>query len=113
MVTARHQDPIQRAQTYQGRCDPILSIDGIQQEKDHMTLYAVREFRRRRVRFANPLARAAAVLRQAKTLRALRKKVLSLRKIVLPYGPSGTRIKPIVGSGVYDASCRGGALMRL
>jgi len=59
-VAARHQDPTQMAQAYQGVDDLILSIDGLQPEKGHETLYVVRELRRRRVWFAEPLLSSAA-----------------------------------------------------
>ena len=60
MVAARHQDPTQMAQAYQGVADLILSIDGLQPEKGHETLYVVRELRLRRVWFAEPLLSSAA-----------------------------------------------------
>ncbi len=60
MVAARHQDPTQMAQAYQGVEDLILSIDGLQPEKGHETLYVVRELRLRRVWFAEPLLSSAA-----------------------------------------------------
>jgi hypothetical protein len=60
MVAARHQDPTQRAQAYPGMEDLILSIDGLQPEKGHETLYVVRELRLRRVWFAEPLLSSAA-----------------------------------------------------
>jgi hypothetical protein len=60
MVAARHQDPTQMAQAYQGVADLILSIDGLQPEKGHETLYVVRELRRRRVWFAEPLLSSGA-----------------------------------------------------
>jgi hypothetical protein len=60
MVAARHQDPTQRAQAYRGLDDLILSIDGLQPEKGHETLYGVRELRLRRVWFAEPLLSSAA-----------------------------------------------------
>jgi hypothetical protein len=48
------------AQAYQGVKDLILSIDGLQPEKGHETLYVVRELRLRRVWFAEPLLSSAA-----------------------------------------------------
>lgn len=71
MVAARHQDPTQMAHAYQGVKDLILSIDGLQPEKGHETLYVVRELRLRRVWFAEPLLSSAApevrrVLEQAR-----------------------------------------------
>jgi len=71
MVAARHQDPAQIAKAYRGLTDLILSIDGLQPEKGHETLYVVRELRARRVWFAEPLLSSAAeevhrLIRQAK-----------------------------------------------
>jgi hypothetical protein len=60
MVAARHQDPAQMAQAYRGVDDLILSIDGLQPEKGHETLYVVRELRLRRVWFAEPLLSSGA-----------------------------------------------------
>jgi hypothetical protein len=60
MVAARHQDPTEMAQAYQGVEDLILSIDGLQPEKGHETLYVVRELRLKRVWFAEPLLSSAA-----------------------------------------------------
>jgi hypothetical protein len=60
MVAARHQDPTQMGQAYQGVKDLLLSIDGLQPEKGHETLYVVRELRLRRVWFAEPLLSSAA-----------------------------------------------------
>ena len=60
MVAARHQDPTEMAQAYQGVNDLILSIDGLQPEKGHETLYVVRELRRWRVWFAEPLLSSGA-----------------------------------------------------
>ena len=60
MVAARHQDPTQIAQAYRGVKDLILSIDGLQPEKGHETLYVVRELRLRRVWFAEPLLSSGA-----------------------------------------------------
>jgi hypothetical protein len=60
MVAARHQDPTQMAQAYQGVEDLILSIDGLQPEKGHETLYVVRELRLQRVWFAEALLSSAA-----------------------------------------------------
>lgn len=60
MVAARHQNPTEMARAYQGANDLILSIDGLQPEKGHETLYVVRELRRRRVWFAEPLLSSGA-----------------------------------------------------
>jgi len=65
MLAAREQDPSLFAQDYRGRKDLILSIDGLQPEKGHETLYVVRELRAQRVWFAQPLlSSAAAEVRQ-------------------------------------------------
>ena len=60
MVAARQQDPLALAEEYRGVKDLVLSIDGLQPEKGHETLYVVRELRRRRVWFAEPLLSSAA-----------------------------------------------------
>lgn len=59
MLAARQQDPEQLEQAYQGIDDLILSIDGLQPEKGHETLYVVREIRAKRVWFAVPLLSSA------------------------------------------------------
>lgn len=71
MVAARHQDAAQMAKAYRGFQDLILSIDGLQPEKGHETLYVVRELRAGRVWFAEPLLSSGAeevhrLLEQAK-----------------------------------------------
>ncbi|MFZ5500633.1 MAG: hypothetical protein ACOY58_01795 [Candidatus Micrarchaeota archaeon] len=55
MVAAREQDPRQLAAAYRDVKDLILSIDGLQPEKGHETLYVVRELRCKRVWFAESL----------------------------------------------------------
>jgi len=65
MLAAREQDPLLFARDYRDRKDLILSIDGLQPEKGHETLYVVRELRAQRVWFAQPLlSSAAAEVRQ-------------------------------------------------
>lgn len=65
MLAAREQDPLLFARDYRDRTDLILSIDGLQPEKGHETLYVVRELRAQRVWFAQPLlSSAAAEVRQ-------------------------------------------------
>src|SRR5437764_11356386 len=59
MVTARQGDPGQLAREYAGVDDLVLAIDGLQPEKGHETLYVVRELRRKRVWFAEPLLSSA------------------------------------------------------
>ena len=55
MVAARHQDPDLLAEAYQGIDKLVLTIDGLQPEKGHETLYVVRELRGKRVWFAEAL----------------------------------------------------------
>jgi hypothetical protein len=55
MLAARQQDPDQLHQAYHSDDALILSIDGLQPEKGHETLYVVRELTRKRVWFAEPL----------------------------------------------------------
>jgi len=59
MVAARRQDPELLKEAYEGIDDLILSIDGLQPEKGHETLYVVRELRAKRVWFAVPLLSSA------------------------------------------------------
>ena len=55
MVAARHQDAALLAAAYQDLDGVILTIDGLQPEKGHETLYVVRELRCKRVWFAEAL----------------------------------------------------------
>jgi hypothetical protein len=55
MVAARHQDAAQLAQAYQNIDRLVLTIDGLQPEKGHETLYVVRELRSKRIWFAEAL----------------------------------------------------------
>jgi MULE transposase domain len=55
MVAARHQDAAQLAAAYQQIDALVLTIDGLQPEKGHETLYVVRELQGKRVWFAEPL----------------------------------------------------------
>jgi hypothetical protein len=55
MVAARHQDFGEMERAYRGAREVVLTIDGLQPEKGHETLYAVREATRNRVWFAEPL----------------------------------------------------------
>ena len=55
MVAARQQDPKLLAEEYREVDNLILSIDGLQPEKGHETLYVVRELRRKRIWFAESL----------------------------------------------------------
>ena len=60
MVAARHQDLSLWKEIYSDCSDLILSIDGLQPEKGHETIYVVRELRKRRVWFAEPLISSSA-----------------------------------------------------
>jgi hypothetical protein len=55
MVTARQQDRQQLADAYRHIDSLVLTIDGLQPEKGHETLYTVREVNARRVWFAESL----------------------------------------------------------
>lgn len=59
MVTARHQDAHEMANLYRDSPEVVLTIDGLQPEKGHETLYVVREVTRNRVWFAEPLLSGA------------------------------------------------------
>jgi hypothetical protein len=60
MLAARQQDPAMLRRHYEGVEEIILSIDGLQPEKGHETLYVVRELTGKRVWFAEPLISATA-----------------------------------------------------
>lgn len=60
MLAARHQAPEMLAEAYSDIDDLLLSIDGLQPEKGHETLYVVRELRAKRVWFAVPLLSSSA-----------------------------------------------------
>ena len=60
ILAARQQDPEVLRQQYASVPEIILTIDGLQPEKGHETLYVVRELTRKRVWFAEPLISAAA-----------------------------------------------------
>lgn len=59
MVAARHQDLQTMQDVYREANDVVLTIDGLQPEKGHETLYVVREVTRNRVWFAEPLLSSA------------------------------------------------------
>lgn len=73
MVAAYHQD-VERLRTVYRECaDLILTIDGIQPEKGHETVYVVRELRQPRVWFAEPVlssttAEIQKLIRRAKQI---------------------------------------------
>ena len=58
LLAARQQDPEVLRQQYAPVTEIILSIDGLQPEKGHETLYVVRELTQKRVWFAEPLISA-------------------------------------------------------
>ena len=58
LLAARQQDPEVLRQPYAPVDEIILSIDGLQPEKGHETLYVVRELTQKRVWFAEPLISA-------------------------------------------------------
>lgn len=58
MLAARQQDAELLSRHYESVAEIILSIDGLQPEKGHETLYVVRELTRKRVWFAEPLISA-------------------------------------------------------
>ena len=60
MLAARQHDPEGLRRQYQAVGEIILSIDGLQPEKGHETLYVVRELTQKRVWFAEPLLSATA-----------------------------------------------------
>jgi len=60
IVAAREQDPERLAEIYHDVDDVVLSIDGLQPEKGHETLYVVRELTRKRVWFGEPLVSSSA-----------------------------------------------------
>ncbi len=60
MLAARQQDPESLRRQYESVDQIILSIDGLQPEKGHETLYVVRELTQKRVWFAEALISATA-----------------------------------------------------
>src|SRR5947209_4471344 len=58
ILAARQQDPESLRREYRSGAEIILTIDGLQPEKGHETLYVVRELTRKRVWFAEPLLSA-------------------------------------------------------
>jgi len=59
MLAARQQDFALLQKEYAATREVVLSIDGLQPEKGHETLYVVRELGRERVWFAQPLLSSA------------------------------------------------------
>src|SRR6516225_8046470 len=60
MLAARQQDPAALLRQYHAVDELILSIDGLQPEKGHETLYVVRELAQKRAWFAEALISATA-----------------------------------------------------
>jgi hypothetical protein len=60
IVAARESAPETLADAYRKVKDLVLTIDGLQPEKGHETLYVVRELRLKRVWFATPLLSSSA-----------------------------------------------------
>jgi hypothetical protein len=60
MLAARQQDAQILADAYRGIDSLILSIDGLQPEKGHETLYVIRELTSKRVWFGEPLLSSSA-----------------------------------------------------
>ena len=94
MLAARQQDPQSLRRQYESVNKIILSIDGLQPEKGHETLYVVRELTQKRVWFAEPLI--SATNEEVQRLIAKAKEwAASLGKTVVLWGrESGT-----VGTG--------------
>ncbi len=59
MLAARQHDPAQLAEVYRDIASLVLTIDGLQPEKGHETLYVVRELMGKRVWCAEPLLSSA------------------------------------------------------
>jgi hypothetical protein len=83
MLAARQQDPEALRRHYQRTDSIILSIDGLQPEKGHETLYVVRELTGKRVWFAEALLSATAdevrrLIAQAKQWASLLDKTVTL-----------------------------------
>jgi hypothetical protein len=60
MLAARQQDPEELRRQYESADELILTIDGLQPEKGHETLYVVRELGQKRIWFAEALISATA-----------------------------------------------------
>src|SRR6266516_2119241 len=59
ILAARQQYPARLSDAYRDIASLVLTIDGLQPEKGHETLYVVRELMRKRVWFAEPLLSSA------------------------------------------------------
>jgi hypothetical protein len=83
MLAARQQDIEAMRREYQGVEQIILSIDGLQPEKGHETLFVVRELTQKRVWFAEALISATAAEVQRLIARAKRWAELLGKRVVL------------------------------
>jgi hypothetical protein len=81
MLAARQEDPEALRQQYESVAEIILSIDGLQPEKGHETLYVVRELTQKRVWFAEPLISATAA-EVRRLIAEAKKRALALNKTV-------------------------------
>jgi hypothetical protein len=109
MVAARQQDPKELAKAYKGVRSVLLTIDGLQPEKGHETLYTVRELRRRRVWFAESLISSGEEEVHRLIVRA-KEMAKALRKPVAGWGSDkqGAFVKAIAAEfpGVPHRYCR-------
>lgn len=60
ILAAREQDPERLAEAYRDVEEVVLSIDGLQPEKGHETLYVVRELTQKRIWFGEALVSSSA-----------------------------------------------------
>jgi hypothetical protein len=60
ILAAREQDPERLAEAYREVQEVVLSIDGLQPEKGHETLYVVRELTQKRIWFGEALVSSSA-----------------------------------------------------
>jgi hypothetical protein len=60
ILAAREQDPKRLADAYRDVDEVVLSIDGLQPEKGHETLYVVRELTQKRIWFGEALVSSSA-----------------------------------------------------
>ena len=100
MVAARHQDLGQMKLAYRGARKIVLTIDGLQPEKGHETLYVVREVTRNRVWFAEPLLSGTAAEIRKLFIRAKDlAQTLRLERRALDFGQAG-RLSQVRGQGI-------------
>jgi hypothetical protein len=80
MLAARQHDPAEVARAYRRPKGLILTIDGLQPEKGHETLYVVRELGQKRVWFAEALLSSSA----AEVQRVLARARAWVERLALP-----------------------------